>query len=98
MKTLVTGGAGFNGRWLVKRLLGAGHHVVSIDDYSNGRAENLRELESYPNFAGAVKCDIKDSKALHAVFARERWDFVFHLAASIHVQKSFDDPTPTFEN
>jgi UDP-glucose 4-epimerase len=98
VRALVTGGAGFIGRWVVKRLLDDGHHVLSLDDYSNGRPENLRELESSANFLGAIKGDIKDPECLAKVFAGEPWDIVFHLGASIHVQKSIDDPGPTFRN
>jgi nucleoside-diphosphate-sugar epimerase len=98
VKALVTGGAGFIGRWVVKRLLDLGHHALALDDYSNGRPENLRELESHPKFMGTVRGDIKASDCLAQVFARGPWDVVFHLAASIHVQKSIDDPEPTFRN
>jgi UDP-glucose 4-epimerase len=98
MRALVTGGAGFIGRWVVKRLLDEGHHVLALDDYSNGRVENLRDLESHPKLLGAVRGDIKDPTCLRDVFRRGPWDLVLHLAASIHVQKSIDDPEPTFRN
>jgi UDP-glucose 4-epimerase len=98
MRSLVTGGAGFIGRWLVKRLLELGHDVLSFDNYSNGRPENLRELHSHPKFMGAVRGDIKTRDSLAQVFARSPWDLVFHLAASIHVQRSIDEPEPTFQN
>lgn len=98
MKALVTGGAGFIGRWVVRRLLDSGHDVLSLDDYSNGRRENLREMEGHPHFLGAAAGDIKDPACIADVFSRGPWDVVFHLAASIHVQKSIDDPEPTFRN
>jgi nucleoside-diphosphate-sugar epimerase len=98
VKALVTGGAGFIGRWVVKRLLDLEHDVLALDDYSNGRPENLRELESHPRFLGAVRGDIKAADCLAQVFARGPWDLVFHLAASIHVQRSIDEPEPTFRN
>ena len=98
MRALVTGGAGFIGRWVVKRLLDSGHDVLTLDDYSNGRAENLRAFETHPRMLGAVRGDIKDQACIDEVFARGPWDVVFHLAASIHVQKSIDDPEPTFRN
>jgi UDP-glucose 4-epimerase len=98
VRALVTGGAGFIGRWIVKRLLDLGHEVLAFDDYSNGRPENLRELESHSKFMGVVRDDIKTSDGLARVFARCPWDLVFHLAASIHVQKSIDEPEPTFRN
>jgi nucleoside-diphosphate-sugar epimerase len=96
VNALVTGGAGFIGRWVVAKLL-ADHHVLVLDDYSNGRPENLRDFEKHPNFLGAVDGDIKDPRVLAEIFARP-WDVVFHLAASIHVQSSIDDPERTFRN
>lgn len=98
MRCLVTGGAGFIGRWLVERLLARGDEVLALDDLSNGRRENVREFEGKPGFLGLVIGDIKDPTCIADVFARGAWDAVFHLGASIHVQKSIDDPEPTFRN
>jgi len=98
MRCLVTGGAGFIGRWLVARLLERGDEVLALDDLSNGRRENLRELEGKPGMLGLVVGDIKDPAVIASTFARGPWDAVFHLGASIHVQKSIDDPEPTFRN
>jgi len=98
VRVLVTGGAGFIGRWVVARLLGQGHEVQTLDDYSNGRPENLRDFEDDARFLGAVRGDIKDPSCLREVFGGVPWDAIFHLAASIHVQGSIDDPEPTFRN
>jgi UDP-glucose 4-epimerase len=98
VRALVTGGAGFIGRWVVARLLADNHSVMSLDDYSNGRPENLKEFAQHPRFLGAVKGDIKDPRCLAEIFSGQPWDLVFHLAASIHVQRSIDDPEPTFRN
>lgn len=95
-RALVTGGAGFIGRWVVARLLGMGHDVVSFDDYSNGRRENLAPLAG-PKLA-ILDGDVKDEAALDRVFERGPFDLIFHLAASIQVQRSIDDPVPTFRN
>ena len=43
MRILVTGGAGFVGTNLIKRLLSDGHKVVSLDNYSTGLKENEQE-------------------------------------------------------
>ncbi len=95
-RSLVTGGAGFIGRWVVQRLLERGHHVVTLDDYSNGRRENLHSLEG--SRLRVLEGDVKDEKRLSEVFGEGEFDFVFHLAASIQVQRSIDDPVPTFRN
>jgi UDP-glucose 4-epimerase len=98
MRCLVTGGAGFIGRWVVQRLLADGHEVLAFDDLSNGRRENLRQLEGQRGFLGLTLGDLKDPSAVAQLFAGEPWDLVAHLGASIHVQKSIDDPEPTFRN
>jgi len=97
MRCLVTGGAGFIGRWLVAKLVDAGHQVLALDDLSNGRRHNLRDLEGRSGYLGLVEGDIKDAECVAKIFA-DPWDRVFHLGASIHVQKSIDDPEPTFRN
>jgi nucleoside-diphosphate-sugar epimerase len=97
-RSLVTGGAGFIGRWVVARLLQQGHRVTVLDDLSNGRRENVRDFAQTPGFEGLREGDVADPKCLAELFAGEGFDQVFHLAASIHVQKSIDDPGPTFRN
>jgi UDP-glucose 4-epimerase len=98
MRALVTGGAGFIGRWVVQRLLGQDHEVVVLDDFSNGSPSNVREFEGRSGFLGVERGDIKDPECITRAFGRGPFDVVFHLAASIHVQKSIDDPGPTFRN
>ncbi len=95
MNILVTGGAGFIGRWVVKRLLDDGHRVVALDNLSNGRLENIEEFKDR-NFK-FIKGDIKNSDDLDVVF-REKYDIIYHLGASINVQDSIDDPKTTFFN
>lgn len=96
MNILVTGGAGFIGRWVVKTLLQQGHKVVAFDNLSNGSTENISEFINNVNFK-FTKGDIQDEKLLDAVF-KEKFDIVYHLAASINVQDSIDDPKTTFYN
>lgn len=95
MNILVTGGAGFIGRWVVKRLLDDGHKVVALDNLSNGQIENIEEF-SKRNFK-FVKGDIKEEKDLYEIF-KEKYDIIYHLGASINVQDSIDDPKTTFYN
>jgi len=96
MKVLVTGGAGFIGRWVVSRLLSEGHSVVVLDDLSNGVMENLAEFSTNPNFVMKTG-DIKNKKMLSGIFEREP-EIVIHLAANINVQESIDNPRKVFEN
>ncbi len=96
MNILVTGGAGFIGRWVVKKLLREGHRVVAFDDLSNGRMLNIEEFSGNPAFS-FIRGDIKERSLLADVF-QDHFDLVYHLAASINVQDSIDDPRTTFDN
>ena len=98
MNILVTGGAGFIGRWVVNQLLEDNHRVWVLDDLSNGRTENLEDLRNHKNFMGFIKGDIKDIRVLNHLFTKHQFDICYHLAASINVQDSIDDPRTTFNN
>ena len=89
MKILVTGGAGFIGRWIVKKLLDEGYEVCVLDDQSNGRIENIEKFKDYSEFK-FVSGDIRDKEVLMKVF--KDIDICIHAAAAINVQESIDDP------
>lgn len=97
MKVLVTGGAGFIGRWVVARLLKDRHRVWVLDNLSNGRSVNLEEFISCSQSFQFHKGDINHPETLDALF-QNNFDLCFHLAASINVQESIDDPRTTFTN
>lgn len=96
MNVLVTGGSGFIGRWVVKRLLEDGNRVWALDDLSNGCAGNLDEFRKDPNL-DVIVGDIKDTALLTRLF-ENKFETCIHLAASIVVQDSIDHPGKTFEN
>lgn len=96
MNILVTGGAGFIGRWVVKKLLEDGHTTTALDNLSNGGLENINEFLNNNNFK-FIKGDIQDEALLENIF-EEKFDIIYHLAASINVQDSIDDPRTTFYN
>lgn len=97
MNVLVTGGAGFIGRWVVKRLLDDNHQVWVLDNLSNGRLVNLDQFQSCANLMDTVVGDIKDCSMLERIF-QNHFDVCYHLGASINVQDSIDDPKTTFDN
>lgn len=97
MKALVTGGAGFIGRWVVERLLRRGSMVWVLDNLSNGSLENLEEFAGDRNLCEVVIGDILDQPTIRALF-ESHFDVCLHLAASISVQDSIDNPRQTFEN
>jgi len=82
MKYLVTGGAGFIGSNLCKKLLDAGYSVACLDDMSTGFHRNIVELEKNPNFE-FINHD------LTRPFFPDRIDAIFNLAcpaSPVHYQ------------
>ena len=84
----LTGGAGFIGANLVRRLINSGHQVVVIDDLSTGLESNLAGLT-----LEFVEMSIVDSNAVRAVI--KGMDIVVHLAARGSVPRSVLDPIAT---
>lgn len=78
---LVTGGAGFIGSNLIKKLIDEGHNVTCLDNYSTGTNDNEVTEAKY------INDDIENIIKL-----KIRFDICFHLAAQSRVQPSFDDP------
>lgn len=98
MNILLTGGAGFIGRWVAKRLLDEGYNIWILDDLSNGREENINEFRNHPGFKQFIKGTILDEPLLGELFDKHQFDICYHLGASINVQDSIDDPRTTFDN
>lgn len=98
MNALLTGGAGFIGRWVSKRLLEDGHSLWIVDDLSNGRKENLDEFNGHSALKQFVIGDIKDENLLTQLFSSVKFDICYHLGASINIQDSIDNPRKTFNN
>tara|TARA_Y100001937_G_scaffold79722_1_gene108008 strand:- start:103 stop:954 length:852 start_codon:yes stop_codon:yes gene_type:complete len=89
MNIMVTGGAGFIGTNLIKRLLKDKHNVVSLDNYSTGTEENHQE--------GCVYHDVDIRDAVDFDFFMEKPDVIYHLAALPRIQPSFEYPALTME-
>lgn len=92
MNVLVTGGAGFIGSSVVRRLLAKSHTVINVDKLTYAAdLTSLEAVEHDPKYA-FEKVDVCDAEALRAVFARHAPDAVIHLAAESHVDRSIDGP------
>ena len=89
-RILVTGGAGFIGFHLCKKLANLALNVTIYDNLSSGKMENVRDVPK----AKFVKGDILDLKKLCNM---EKADVIFHLAAQVVVPYSMENPTEDFE-
>jgi UDP-glucose 4-epimerase len=89
-RILVTGGAGFIGFHLCKKLSDSTHNLTIYDNLSSGKVENVKH---FPNVR-FVKGDILDLKKL---FSQEKADLIYHLAAQVVVPYSMENPIEDFE-
>jgi UDP-glucose 4-epimerase len=74
-KSLVTGGAGFIGSHVARHCLALGHAVVVLDDLSGGFADQV------PPGATFVEGSVTDAELIQRLFAEQKFDYVYHLAA-----------------
>ena len=90
MRALVTGGVGFVGTNLIKRLLNDNYKVVSLDNYSTGIEENKQD-----------DCQYFDVNLCHVYdysFFMDKPDVIFHMGALARIQPSIDEPFLTIQN
>src|SRR5579864_4686465 len=96
MKVLLTGAAGFIGYHTARRLLGQGYEVVGLDNLNQyydvslkqARLEQLRPTKGFR----FEKLDLTDAAGMAALFAREKFPRVIHLAAQAGVRYSLEAP------
>ena len=96
MKILVTGAAGFIGFHTAKQLLDRGETVVGLDNFNDYYDVSLKEaraavLEPYDDFR-MERIDLADRPAMDALFEKEQFDKVVHLAAQAGVRYSLENP------
>jgi UDP-glucose 4-epimerase len=88
----ITGGAGFIGSHLAKVLLGQGHEVTIMDDFSTGNKENLKDIFDNKKLhivRGSITDEVLLSKCI------EKSDIVYHLAATVGVKNVVDNTLDT---
>lgn len=85
--SLVTGGAGFIGSNLVRKLLALNHKVIVLDDLSTGFHKNLPEkTHNLVFYQKSINANLK------LIFRKHKIDYIFHLAAQIDVRESLQNP------
>jgi len=102
LKILVTGAAGFIGFHTSKKLLDRGDTVVGLDNFNDYYDVSLKEaraaiLDDYDGFSMA-RIDLADRDAMEALFEKEGFDKVIHLAAQAGVRYSIENPHSYIES
>jgi len=92
-KILVTGGCGFIGSHLCKKLIDLKYDVTILDNLSTGRLENIKDFKNKLKF---YKVDIKNKKNIEKYF--KNIDTVFHLAALADIVPSIQNPKDYYES
>ncbi len=92
MKILVTGGAGYIGSFMVKRLLERGDEVIVADSLERGNKEAVDSK------AKLVAGDLKEKGFVEKIFAQDKFDAVIHLAGFISMEESTKNPYIYFQN
>lgn len=94
MKILITGGAGFIGSHVVRLFVNKypNYTIHNLDKLTYaGNLANLKDIEKKPNYK-FIKGDIVDAAFINALFEKENYNAVIHLAAESHVDRSITNP------
>ncbi len=90
---LITGGSGFIGSNLVNRLLEDNNNiVVNVDKLTYASNEKFMDHKKKSNYI-FYKKDISKNKEINKIIAKHKPDYIFHLAAESHVDRSIDNPS-----
>jgi dTDP-glucose 4,6-dehydratase len=99
MRILITGGCGFIGSAVVRRLIRqTGHEVTTLDKMTYAASlDALEEAHGHQRHR-IIEADVADGRAVRDAFAACDPDWVMHLAAETHVDRSIDGPAPFIQS
>ena len=94
MKVLVTGGAGFIGSHIVRKLLQAGHSAVVVDDFNDfyDPAIKRANVQDFATEVEVVEASIEDAEGMMSVVTQGKFDTIIHIAARAGVRPSLENP------
>lgn len=92
MTVLVTGGAGYIGSFMVKKLIENEFHVVVVDNLENGHEEAIDKRATF------VKGNLLDTEFVNNLFLNNKLHGVIHFAGFISMKESMENPGKYFKN
>ncbi len=96
-KILITGGAGFIGSALADKLIAdPDNYVVVVDNYLTGKTTNLDRFKGVN--AKFIKCDVNSFRDISQVMIAYSFDYVFHYAAVVGVQRTLRNPVMVLQD
>ena len=92
---LVTGGAGFIGSALLKKLAeNPQNELVAVDNLLTGSQSRLKKTDNIR----FIKADVNNYMEIASIFHRFRFDYVFHYAAVVGVKRTLENPVLVLED
>ena len=92
MKILVTGGAGYIGSFMIRKLKAEGHMIVVVDNLSYGHIEAVKGFD-------LRKIDlVTEKEKVFTLFQNEKFDAIVHMASFIQMGESFTNPSKYYRN
>src|SRR6185503_14667028 len=91
---LVTGGAGFIGSHIIRRLVNRypDYKIINLDALTYaGNLDNLKDVDAKPNYF-FIKGNINDANLVNTILRDHQIKGIIHLAAESHVDRSIEDP------
>lgn len=92
MRVLVTGGAGYIGSHMVRRLLDRGHTPIVVDSLEYGHKQAIPEVVPF------IVGNVKDKETLTSIFSKQKIDAVIHFAGYLMVEESVREPIKYMKN
>ena len=94
MKVLVTGGAGFIGSHIVRRLLKTGHEAAVVDDFNGFYAPEIKRanVADFSKEVEVIEANIEDAEKMSQLVVDGKFEAIIHIAARAGVRPSLENP------